>query len=116
MNQADLLLQAGNIKRASVLGNEGVAYLRSSIDGLQGVHYVGGLVNYYDRAISNLLGNEPSSTATRKHDVYMIRVLYKSFAPLGNMTFGSIRASQFQQAINEVIHVMSPQEQMNVES
>lgn len=116
MNQADHLLQEGNIKRASVLGNEGVAYLRSSIDGMQGIYYVGGLVNYYDRAMSNLLGNEPSSITVRKHDVYMIRVLNKSFALLGKVKFGSKRASQFQQAINEVIHAMSPQEQMNVES
>ena len=34
----------------------------------------------------------------------------------GNMNFGSIRASQFQQAINKVIHAMTPQEQKNVES
>ena len=34
----------------------------------------------------------------------------------GNMNFGSIRPSQFQQAINEVIHAMTPQEQKNVES
>ena len=116
INQAETLLQEGNMKRASVLGNEGVAYLRASIDGLQGTYYVGGLVNYLDRAMSNLLGNEPSSITTRKHDEYIIRVLNESFKPLGNMNFGTIKAKQFQQAINKVIHAMTPQEQKNVEN
>ena len=116
IHQADILIKNGDMKRASVLGNEGVAYLRSSVDGLQGVYYVGGLVNYLDRAMSNLLGNEPSSVVTKKHDEYIIHVLNESFKSLGNMNFGSIQSSQFQQGINKVIHAMTPQEQKNVES
>ena len=34
----------------------------------------------------------------------------------GNMNFGSIRPSQFQQAINKVIHAMTPLEKKNTES
>ena len=40
----------------------------------------------------------------------------KIFLQEGNMNFGSIRASQIQQAINKVIHAMTSQKQKNVES
>lgn len=69
---------------------------------------MGGLVNYLDQAMGNLLGNEPSSVATKKHDEYIIHVLNKDFKTLGNMNFGSILSSQFQQAINKVIDAMTP--------
>lgn len=116
IHQANNLLQKGDVKKASIFSYEGIGYMRATVDGLTRVYYVGGLVNYLDQAMGKFLGNEPTSVMTKKHDEYVIHVLYESFKPLENMNYGSIRASQFQQAINEIIHSMTPQEQKNVES
>jgi hypothetical protein len=117
IGQADASLKKGDLKTATVLGYEGIGYIRASSGGMEqlGVRNVSGLASFLDQSMSNLLGNQPSDATTKVHDEQVIAVLESSFKPFGRINFGSMNDSQLEQAINKVYKAMTPQERQNFE-